>query len=307
MSPSPFTRRHGMRAAAAAALALPLAPGAAHAVSPANATAPTASSHGGSDDHLRTMTFNLRYASATPPHSWAERRPVTRALLRRERPHLIGTQEGLYAQLRDIAEDLGPRYDWIGTGRQGGSRDEFMNIFYDTQRLAPLEYDHFWLSGTPYVIGSNTWGNAVVRMVTWVRFADLRTGRQFYALNTHFDHRNQSARERSATLIAERLRGLDPALPRIVTGDFNVPAHHNPVYDTLLSQGNLVDTWDSADRRGKLYATFHGYQPLTPDGERIDWILTSPGVRTRYASINTFSRAGQFPSDHLPVQALLEL
>jgi len=302
--PAPlFSRRHGMRAAAAAALALPLA------------TQPEARADAAADgsavpvdgSQLHAMTFNLRYASDTAPNSWAQRRPVMRELLRRAAPHLLGTQEGLYGQLRDIAADLGPHYDWLGTGRAGGSRDEFMAVFYDTRRLEPLEYDHFWLSDTPYVIGSNTWGGAVVRMVTWVRFQDRATDRQFYALNTHLDHISQYARERAAGLINVRLAGLNPALPRIVTGDFNVAAHGNPVYDTLLKGGSLTDAWDAADRRSKLYATFHGYKPLVPDGDRIDWILTSPGVRTRYAAIDTYSRDGQFPSDHLPVHAVLEL
>ncbi|MCZ9342017.1 endonuclease, partial [Streptomyces sp. TRM76130] len=125
---------------------------------------------------LRVMSFNLRFASTAEPHSWAARRPVTRALLRHERPHVLGTQEGLYQQVRDIEADLGASYDWIGTGRAGGSRDEFMAVYYDTRRLAPLEYDHFWLSDTPDVIGSNTWGGGSIRMVTWVRFRDLRDG-----------------------------------------------------------------------------------------------------------------------------------
>ncbi|MFD7503080.1 endonuclease/exonuclease/phosphatase family protein [Streptomyces sp. NPDC059850] len=302
--PAPlFSRRHGMRAAAAAALGLPLA-------TQPEARADTAGDGpavpvGGSQ--LHTMTFNLRYASDTAPNTWAQRRPVMRELLRRAEPHLLGTQEGLYGQLRDIAADLGPRYDWLGTGRAGGSRDEFMAVFYDTRRLEPLEFDHFWLSDTPYVIGSNTWGGAVVRMVTWARFHDQVTGKQFYALNTHLDHVSQYARQRAAVLINTRLAGLDPSLPRIVTGDFNVAAHGNSVYDTLLDGGLLADSWDTADRRGKLYATFHGYKPLVPDGDRIDWILTSRGVRTRYAAIDTYSSGGQFPSDHLPVHAVLEL
>lgn len=255
---------------------------------------------------LRVMTFNLRYASDARPHSWAERRPVMRTLLRQEAPQLLGTQEGLYGQLRDIAEDLGAHYDWVGTGRGGGSKDEFAAIFYDVRRLAPVEYDHFWLSDTPYLMGSTSWGNSVIRMVTWVRFWDRRTGSEFYALNTHLDHVNQYARERSAALITERLHGLDAALPRVVTGDFNVAAHKNPVYETMLDGGALVDSWDAADERSVQYATFHGYKPLVRDGDRIDWILTSPGVRTRRATINTYSAHGQFPSDHLPVQALVE-
>lgn len=301
-----FTRRGGLRTAAASALALPLVVRTA-AAQAAQAQAP-AQKGGPATETLRTMTFNLRYASDTPPHSWPERRPVTRALLRRELPHLIGTQEGLYGQLKDIAADLGrPRYDWIGTGRAGGSRDEFMAVFYDTTRLLPLEYDHFWLSDQPNLIGSATWGNSVIRMVTWIRFRDLRTGRELYHLNTHLDHQSQPSRERSAALVAERLAGFDPDLPRLVTGDFNVPAHGNPVYDALLKEGKLTDTWEAAESRSKLYATFHGYEPLIPDGERIDWILASPKVRVRRAEITTFALDGQFPSDHLPVQAHVEL
>ncbi|MFF4353058.1 endonuclease/exonuclease/phosphatase family protein [Streptomyces sp. NPDC001530] len=289
------TRRMGLRTAAAAAIAMPL-------LSTAQASA---TRRGGR--RLDVMSFNLRFAGTAEPNSWAARRPVMRELLRRETPHVMGTQEGLYPQVRDIAADLGPHYDWIGTGRAGGSRDEFMTVYYDTRRLEPAEYDHFWLSDTPEVIGSNTWGGVCIRMVTWVRFRDLRDGkREFYFLNTHLDSGSQNARARAAGLITQRIGGLDRSLPLIVTGDFNVAAHKNPVYDEMLGAG-LVDTWDTAAERGPLYATFHGYKPLVPDGDRIDWILATPGVTTHRAAINTFSLNGQFPSDHLPVQASLAL
>ncbi|MGW6024109.1 endonuclease/exonuclease/phosphatase family protein [Streptomyces sp. NPDC055099] len=291
------TRRLGLQTALAA-VAVPLFT-TALAASPAHAVER-------SGRRLEVMSFNLRYASTTPPNAWADRRPVTRELLRRARPHVIGTQEGLYQQVRDIAEDLGPHYDWIGTGRAGGSRNEFMSVYYDTRRLAPIEYDHYWLSDTPDVIGSNTWGGGSIRMVTWVRFHDLRTGTELYVLNTHLDNASQYARARAASLITERITRLDPSLPLLVTGDFNVAAHKNPVYDTMLAAG-LVDTWDAADERSKAYATFHGYRPLVPDGDRIDWILATPDVRVHSAAINTFSQGGQFPSDHLPVQASLSL
>jgi endonuclease/exonuclease/phosphatase family metal-dependent hydrolase len=106
--------------------------------------------------------------------------------------------------------------------------------------------------------------------------------------------------------VAQRVAALDESLPLVVTGDFNVAAHGNPVHDAMLDAG-LVDSWDAAARRGALYATFHGYQPLTPGGDRIDWILVTPGGTVHRADINTFARDGQFPSDHLPVQASLTL
>ena len=63
----------------------------------------------------------------------------------------------------------------------------------------------------------------------------------------------------------------------------------------------------TADRRSALYATFHGYRPLTPNGDRIDWILTTPGLEVSKASINTFQKNNQFPSDHLPVESWIKL
>ncbi|WP_326789320.1 endonuclease/exonuclease/phosphatase family protein [Streptomyces sp. NBC_00151] len=294
---SRVTRRAGIRNAVAAAVALPL-------LTTARASA---TRRPRPRPRLDVMTYNLRFASAVEPNSWAVRRPVMRELLRRTRPHVIGTQEGLYQQLLDIEADLAPRYEWIGTGREGGSGDESVALFYDTRRLAPLEHDTFWLSDTPQVIGSNTWGAALPRIATWVRFRDLADGgRQFHVLNTHLDHASQYARARAAALVAERIAEFDPSLPCLVTGDFNAPAHRNEVYDILLGAG-LTDTWDTAAARSRLYATFHGYAPLTPDGDRIDWILAGPGVEVRRASIDTFSLHGQFPSDHLPVRASLTL
>jgi endonuclease/exonuclease/phosphatase family metal-dependent hydrolase len=260
-------------------------------------------------DELHVMSFNLRFASNTPPNSWPERRPVMRELLNRERPHLIGTQEGLYQQLRDIQRDLPSSYDSIGLGRDGGSHGEAMEIYYDTRRLDPLEYDHYWLSDTPEVQGSKTWGGCCPRMVTWIRFQDLRTGEQFYAVNTHFEAFDAEARRKSAELMLSRMpQEFDPSLPVIATGDFNEPARTGAtVYDLLVTNGPFEDTWVTAERRSPLYATFHGYRPLTPNGDRIDWILTTPQYATRSARINTYQERGQFPSDHLPVQAVVRL
>ncbi|WP_406369757.1 endonuclease/exonuclease/phosphatase family protein [Streptomyces sp. NBC_00647] len=297
---SRVTRRVGLRTAVVTTLAMPLLAVPLFGTESASAT-------WRARPRLDVMTFNLRYASRVGPNSWKVRRPVMRELLRGETPHVLATQEGLYRQLLDIESDLAPHYEWIGTGREGGSRDESVAIFYDTRRLAPVGHETFWLSDTPGVIGSRTWGNTLPRIATWVRFRDLRDGgREFHVLNTHLDHAKQYARTRGASLIAERIAQFDASLPCLVTGDFNAAAHGNAAYDILLGAG-LADTWDTAAERSRLYATFHGYRPLTPDGERIDWILATPGVTVHRASISTFSRNGQFPSDHLPVQASLTL
>src|SRR5215469_16756214 len=70
---------------------------------------------------LKVMTFNLRYASNKPPNAWQARRLVAASLIDEVKPDLIGTQEGLWQQVKDLETDL-PDYAWIGLGRDGGSR-----------------------------------------------------------------------------------------------------------------------------------------------------------------------------------------
>lgn len=255
---------------------------------------------------LTVMTFNLRYASDRPPNDWPARRPVAQEMLAATSPDLIGTQEGLYRQLLDLEADL-PAYRWIGLGREGGSRGEFMAVYYLADRFEPLAYDHFWLSDTPEVIGSATWGNTVRRMVTWVRFRERASGREFYFVNTHFDHQVQESREKSALLLRERLARFEPELPVIVVGDFNAAAEQNRVYDLLVGETELVDTWTAAAQRGEPWNTFHGYQPPRQDGIRIDWILSRGPFETLSSEVVVYERDGQYPSDHFPVVARLRL
>jgi len=256
---------------------------------------------------LCVMTFNLRYASPKPPNSWPERRPVMRDCIRRVAPDLIGTQEGLYEQLKDLAADL-PEYEWIGLGRDGGSRGEFMAVFYRRDRFEPLEYDHFGLSDTPDVVGSSTWGNANRRMVTWVRFRERRSGRGFYFWNTHLDHAVELARQKGAALIVERAGRLKTDLPLVMTGDFNAAAGASRSYEILVKEGGFADMWLLARERvnGK-FNTFHGYKTPVEDGSRIDWILGRGPVTADKAEIVTCSEKGQYPSDHFPVAAWLSL
>ena len=69
---------------------------------------------------IRVMTFNLRYASDKPPNAWRARRPVVKTLIEETHPDVIGTQEGLYRQVKDIESDLSA-YGWIGLGAKGAA------------------------------------------------------------------------------------------------------------------------------------------------------------------------------------------
>jgi endonuclease/exonuclease/phosphatase family metal-dependent hydrolase len=255
---------------------------------------------------LVVMTFNLRYASPNPPNAWPQRRPVVKACLEKTAPDLIGTQEGLYSQLKDIAADL-PDYTWIGLGREGGSRGEFMAVFYRHARFEPLEYDHFWLSDTPNIVASSTWGNTVRRMVTWVRFRDRHADKEFFFWNTHLDHQVQGAREKAASLIRDRVDALKARQPILLVGDFNAVAGVNPAYEILVNPNGFADTWTLArDRRQDNLNSFHNFQGPKTGGQRIDWILCRGDFTVLSTEIVTYSQDGQYPSDHFPVLAILQ-
>jgi len=253
---------------------------------------------------LTVMTYNLRYASDSQPNAWSVRRPVAAAMVRATKPDLMGTQEGLYRQLVDLGTDLA-EYRWIGLGREGGSHGEFMAVFYRPERFEALEYDHFWLSDTPDRIGSASWGNQVRRMVTWVRFLDRESAREFVFVNTHLDHQSQPSREKSAELILERLKKIQSLGPQILVADFNAAAEKNRVYDQLVNAGAFVDTWTVAQERGDAIGTFHNYQGPQADGGRIDWILMRGPWQVESTEVVTFEQQGQYPSDHFPVLARL--
>ncbi len=253
---------------------------------------------------IRAVSFNLKFAEYEPPNSWHERRPVVREWRRRYDPDIVGTQEGVYRQLRDMAADM-PEYEWIGTGRSGGSRGEFMAVFFKRDRFEPLEFDHYWLSDTPNVVGSSSWGNSVKRMVTWIRFMDKAADREFYVVNTHFDHVVEKARVLSAELVASRCAELNSNLPVVLLGDFNAAAERSRPYAILTEKAGFRDAALESGVDIPNIATYHGWRGPR-EGARIDWILLRGGLEAVSYETHLFEMDGQYPSDHFPIAAELE-
>ena len=256
---------------------------------------------------INVMAFNIRYASATGANAWPKRRDGVVKVIADQKADLIGTQEGLHHQLVFMDKGL-PGHKWIGVGREGGKRGEFMAIFYRHERFEPLETKHFWLSDTPEKVGSASWGNTVKRMVTWVKFRDRATKQEFYFWNTHFDHRSQNSREKSAELILRRVNALKTKLPVILVGDFNAVAKANRAYTTLTAEGAFHDSFVVAKEKVNAgWNTFNSFRQTLRGNRRIDWVLTRGPVAVDRTEIVLFDGFKQIPSDHQPVTARLRL
>lgn len=257
------------------------------------------------NESLRVMTYNLRNNSDVPPNSWEERRGLIQALIQREKPDIIGTQEGLYPQVKDM-EALLPEYGWVGLGRDGGSHGEFMTIYYRKDRFDIMEFNHFWLSDTPDQIGSTAWESACTRMATWVRLFDSETKQAFYHVNTHLDHQSEKARVNGAKLIIRKTEAFQANLPIILTGDFNTVAE-TETHQTFLREGQYIDTWHDANERiNENLGTFNNFKDPSGGEGRIDWILHKGKITTSSVHIVDDQVDGRFPSDHFPLIANLQ-
>lgn len=246
---------------------------------------------------LRVMSFNVRLpAESDGPDRWELRRDQVVRMLREQSPDVIGTQE-LFAEQGDYLARQMPEYAWFGRGRESNGGGEHMGVFYRRDRLRVVESGDFWLSDTPEVPGSITWGHLHPRMVTWALFETMADKRRFYLFNTHLPYRgeDENARLRGAQAIARRLRALPDGVPVVLTGDFNT------LPDTTAYaefKGLLQDAWISAAKRTGPEGTFHGFtgQPQ----KRIDWILVRDLKVDRMRVVDSHEN-GRYPSDHFPL------
>jgi endonuclease/exonuclease/phosphatase family metal-dependent hydrolase len=249
---------------------------------------------------LTVMSFNIRYGTANDgPNRWEARRGQMFELLRAQNPDVIGLQEALHFQIDEILAAL-PGYRMVGVGRSdGGQGGEYAAILYRESRLSVRRTSTFWFSDTPDVVKSNTWGAALERICTWAVFDD-RQGAPFYLFNLHLDHVSQPAREKSVGLLLDRIAARSPALPVIVTGDFNT-GEANPA--TLAMLKTFRDTFRVLHPGEKEVGTANDFKLGMTTGDKIDYIFVEAATDVLSAGIIRTSVDGRYPSDHFPVVA----
>jgi endonuclease/exonuclease/phosphatase family metal-dependent hydrolase len=261
---------------------------------------------------LNVMSFNIRYGTANDGENrWANRREFLFDVIRTADADLIGLQEALDAQLREIIA-AHPGYGVVGVGRDDGrTRGEYAAILFRKDRFHVSDAGTFWFSDTPEVVASRSWGNTITRICTWARLVD-RDGRAFWMYNVHLDHISQPSRERSTQLLADRIAARRvPTEPVVVTGDFNV-GEDNAALPVLLGPRTgrpslLVDTFRVRYPNEQTVGTFTGFVASATTGPKIDYVLVQPGTDVPDAAIVRTIRDGRYPSDHFPVTARVRL
>ncbi|MBC8127379.1 MAG: endonuclease/exonuclease/phosphatase family protein, partial [Gloeobacteraceae cyanobacterium ES-bin-144] len=168
-----------------------------------------------------------------------------------------------------------------------------------------------WLSDTPELAGSKTWGNGIPRVASWLRLVDRASQRGFYVFNTHWDHRDQNSREHAALLLARKIDARKfPDQPVVMLGDFNA-VENNPAVAYLVGKRvslagqegiwkhGLLETFQILHANDTGRTTLHFWSGTRNGVRKVDHILVSEGAKVIDANI----RDGDSPmiSDHFPV------
>jgi len=271
---------------------------------------------------LKLMSFNVRFGAADDgPNHWRHRREAVVDLIDRRGEDFVGLQEALRFQIDEIVAGV-PRYAFVGVGRDDGQdAGEFCAILYDANawKPDPQHAGTFWLSDTPDVVASTSWGNDITRIATFARFERVGEGEPgaVWVFNTHWDHRSQPSRKRSAALIARRIadRAI-PDEPVVLMGDFNAGEANTAIaylrgeadVDGIRTPAPLVDSFRVLHPDETDVGTFCGFDPSRTNGEKIDGVFIEPGARVLEAFIVRDAvpgNADRAPSDHFPVTARL--
>lgn len=258
---------------------------------------------GAAQASLVVTSFNIRTAAAPDgAQAWSRRKDLLVERIRAANPDLLGLQECRQDAQAGFLRAALPDYEFIGVPRQGegDSALEMAPLLYRRGRFEELGRGHFWLSATPAVPGSRSWGADYPRTVTWVKLRSQEPGAvPLVFINTHFDYAG-TAPEASARLLRNWMAGLDGRPAWVICGDFNAERGSAP-HAILTGDGRLRDALAEV---GVEAGSFHDFG-RAPVPEAIDWILVSPQFQVLRARVDEVRAGALYPSDHFPVTAVL--
>lgn len=257
-------------------------------------------------EKFRIISFNIRYGFADDnTNSWKLRADSVGELLQDSGASIILVQEALNFQLDQIQHYLGGWWR-LGVGRDdGGGVGEHCAILYYHNDWKWIENGTFWLSETPSVPGSKSWGAALPRICTWAIMRSVKSGRDICVFNTHLDHQSVLARKKSASLICQYIQNLSPEIPIVVAGDFNESLQGSAVVE-LCRNESLQPVWSIAHPQKKMPGTYHGFTGNAKD-PAIDHVMVNRLARVVDCQINSQKYQNRWPSDHFPIIVELDI
>lgn len=250
---------------------------------------------------LKLMTYNIRLDVASDGvNAWPFRKDFFASQIQFYEPDIMGVQEVMPNQVLDL-EQLLPKYNQVGIGREGQGKGESSNIFYDKEKFKVINTDTFWLSETPDII-SRGWDAACHRVCTFALFQVIETNQLFWVFNTHLDHVGELARNKGLKLILSKIDQFNTKnYPVFFMGDFNL----EPDDESILALHQIMKDASEVSLQKPFgpNGTFNNFEFNKPVDKRIDYIFVSKNtpLEVKKYAVLTDSKDLKYPSDHFPV------
>lgn len=266
---------------------------------------------------FHVLTCNIRVALDEDEANgvgWSTRKEGCLKIIKAQNPDIIGFQEVLKPQFLDLKAGLedfhglnfdGPEMDAHKEGYHGIAKNP---IFFSKKRFELLAAGSYWLSETPLVAGSKSWGTARARNMSWVRLYDRVTQKEFRFLNLHLDHVSNGAKLAQTQLVLEESAQYQPDFPQIFVGDFNANAT-SKIIQSVLSAGwkdSFVEVNGDQDPGPTVHVFLGPDDPKKDVRKKIDFIFCKGKVEAISSRIIRDSYKGRYPSDHYFVDAVLQ-
>lgn len=249
---------------------------------------------------VRLVTFNVRNGRAVGDgwNCWWLRRSAVVATVAPLDADVLALQEVYRFQLLYLLRSLA-QFDGAGVGRNDGQRrGEHAPILVRRRRFEIERTETRWLSDTPQLPGSRSWGNRSPRIATLAWLRQRAGGARLGVVNAHLDAHSPDARLRGAEAIAGWV-AAEPDRPWVVLGDFNDPPD-GPALAALAAGGHR-DALAHLPAGGAEGSTAHGWRG-EGHGPRLDHVLV-PATTPVRAAVVRHRPWGRLASDHWPVVA----
>lgn len=250
--------------------------------------------------NLCLISSNIRFDNpADGANSWPLRRELLTETLLKHQPDIIATQEGRYGQLKEF-EELLKNYDIIDQHRSWIKERMYPTLFVKKGVFEFLKSEDLWLSETPNVAGSLSFGSAFPRLMTWMKVQPKNAKVNFLVINTHIDHLKKETRASQIKVLAREIKRIkDPNDILVMMGDFN-DSPESEVRHILISEfPDLADAWKQFHSHEE--TSHHAFNGLCPDGSRIDWIMVDKRMKIESCEMDKSESEGRYPSDHFPI------
>jgi endonuclease/exonuclease/phosphatase family metal-dependent hydrolase len=265
---------------------------------------------------LKVMTFNIQWQGQDGENyvnsGFAHRKPLIIDVLTKFGADIIGLQEASIEQRIAIAPEM-PGFGMFPLSIKAG--DEC--ILYRLSRFVLMDSGHDYLRRVSETPGTNIG----VRDFVWVYLHDRISGKRFYVLNMHLDHRSSKRdRQLDGVLIGEWIRNRGFSNPLILAGDFNgTPDQPRYLYitgqmaypgedgKTVRMPVPMLDTFAEANPDARFAGTTNSIFIRKLSRNQIDYVFVPRGSTVIGSRIIYDHVDGSYPSDHFPLLSEFEL